>query len=82
MMPHPRRDFFDATRAEVANLDLRRKLDDATGRHLEHVAAMRAELPSFDAERDTARKIKQDAVARLDQLLIQLKERLESNGAK
>jgi L-lactate dehydrogenase complex protein LldF len=82
MTPHPRRDFFDATRAEVANLDLRRKLDNATGRHLEHVAAMRAELPSFDAERDTARKIKQDAVARLDQLLIQLKERLESNGCK
>ena len=64
MTPHPRPDFFDATRAEVANLDLRRKLDNATGRHLEHVAAMRAELLSFDAERDTARKIKQDAIAR------------------
>ena len=43
---------------------------------------MRAEFPSFDAERDIARTIKQDAVARLDQFLIQLKERLESNGCK
>jgi L-lactate dehydrogenase complex protein LldF len=75
-------DFFNATRAEVANLDLRRKLDNATGRHLEHVAAMRAEFTPFDAERDTARRIKQEAIGRLDELLIELKERLEAGGCK
>lgn len=82
MAAHATRDFFDSSRAEIANLDLRRKLDKATGRHLEHVAEMRAEFPSFDAERDIARTIKQDAVARLDQLLIELKDRLEANGCK
>src|SRR5207248_216105 len=61
---------------------LRRKLDKATGRHLEHVSAMRAEFPSFDAERDIARRIKQDAIGHLDQLLIELRERLETNGCK
>ena len=76
------RDFFDATRAQVADLELRRKLDNATGRHLEHVAAVRAEFPSFEAERDIARRIKQDAIGRLDELLIQLKEQLEANGCR
>jgi L-lactate dehydrogenase complex protein LldF len=74
------KDFFEATQMGVADTELRRKLDKATGRHLEHVNAMRAEFPSFDAERDAARRIKEDAIARLDQLLIELKERLEANG--
>jgi L-lactate dehydrogenase complex protein LldF len=73
-------DFFSATQQGVADLELRRKLDHATGRHLEHVAAVRAEFQSFDAERDIARRIKQEAIARLDELLIRLKERLEANG--
>jgi L-lactate dehydrogenase complex protein LldF len=75
-------DFFTATQTGVANLELRRKLDKATGRHLEHVAEMRAEFPPFDAERDIARKIKEDAIGRLDELLIELKERLDANGFK
>jgi len=75
-------DFFSATQTGVADLELRRKLENATGRHLEHVAAVRAEFPSFDEERDLARKIKQDAIGRLDELLIQLKERLEANGCR
>src|SRR5690348_13178830 len=72
-------DFFKATQIGVGDLELRRKLDKATGRHLEHVAATRAEFPSFDAEREVARRIKEDTIARLDELLIQLKERLEAN---
>jgi L-lactate dehydrogenase complex protein LldF len=72
--------FFKASQAGVADLELRRKLENATGRHLEHVAAMRAEFPAFDAERDAARRIKENAIGRLDQLLIELKERLEANG--
>jgi len=75
-------DFFAAGRAGVANLDLRRKLEKTTGRHLEQVAATRAEFPPFDGERDAARRIKEDAIGRLDQLLIQLKDRLERNGVK
>src|SRR5271167_2518641 len=73
-------EFFTATQRGVADLELRRKLNNATGRHLEHVAAMRAEFPSFDAERDIARRIKEDAIGRLDELLIQLTEQLEANG--
>ena len=75
-------DFFKATQTGVADLELRRKLESSTGRHLEHVAAVRAEFPPFDAERDLARRIKQEAIGRLDELLVQLKERLEANGCK
>jgi L-lactate dehydrogenase complex protein LldF len=82
MQSQPGRDFFKATEAGVADLELRRKLERATGRHLEHVAEMRAEFPSFDAERDIARKIKEDALGRLDQLLVELKGRLEANGCR
>ena len=82
MLARPKHDFFEATQARVVDVELRRKLDNATGRHLEHVAAMRAEFPSFDAERDIARRIKQDAIGRLDALLIELKQRLEANRCK
>ena len=73
-------DFFEASRAGVADLDLRRKLENASGRHLEHVAEMRAEFPPFEAERDESRRIKQDAIEHLDEYLIALKEKLEANG--
>ena len=49
-------DFFAASEAAVADTELRRKLENATGRHLEHVAATRAEFPPYDAERDAAWK--------------------------
>lgn len=75
-------DFFKAAAEGVADAELRRKLDNATGRHLEHVAAVRAEFPPFDRERDLARRIKEDAIAHLDDLLIKLKSRLEANGCQ
>lgn len=75
-------DFFAASRAAVADSELRRKLENATGRHLHHVAETRAEFPPFDAERDTARRIKEHAIGRLDELLVELKNRLEANGCK
>jgi L-lactate dehydrogenase complex protein LldF len=78
----PEHDFFAATRAGVADTELRRKLENSTGRHLEHVAAARAEFPPFDEERDAARRIKEDAIGRLDELLSELKRRLEANGCK
>lgn len=73
--------FLEASRRAVADSDLRRKLENATGRHLEHVAAARAEFPAFDSERDAARRVKEDAIGRLDQLLVELKRNLEANGA-
>jgi L-lactate dehydrogenase complex protein LldF len=77
--PH-KADFFEASRAGVADLELRRKLENASGRHLEHVAEMRAEFPPFEAERDEARRIKQDTIEHLDEYLIALKAKLEANG--
>ncbi|MFZ0889915.1 MAG: LutB/LldF family L-lactate oxidation iron-sulfur protein, partial [Candidatus Binataceae bacterium] len=74
------KDFFEASRAAVADSELKRKLEAAAGRHLEHVAEARAEFPAYEAERDRARRIKEDAIGRLDQLLAQLKERLAANG--
>jgi L-lactate dehydrogenase complex protein LldF len=73
-------DFFETSRAGVADLELRRKLENASGRHLEHVAEMRAEFPPFEAERDEARRIKEDTIAHLDEYLIALKQKLEANG--
>ncbi|MBF6560919.1 MAG: iron-sulfur cluster-binding protein [Candidatus Binataceae bacterium] len=78
--PDPAPDFFATSRAGVADAELRRKLENSTGRHLDHVAQMRAEFPPYDAERDAARAIKEDAIGRLDQLLIELKHQLEANG--
>ena len=66
----------------MADTELRRKLENATGRHLDHVAATRAEFPSYEAERDASRRIKEDSIARLDDLLVQLKESLEANGCR
>lgn len=77
--PH---DFFAASRAATADLELRRKLENATGNHLHHVAQTRAEFPDYDTERDTARQIKETAIQHLDELLIELKNRLEANGCK
>ena len=37
-------DFFAASEAAVADLQLRRKLENATGRHLDHVAATAARV--------------------------------------
>jgi L-lactate dehydrogenase complex protein LldF len=75
-------DFFAASEAAVRDSELRRKLENASGRHLEHVAATRAEFPAYDDERTAARRIKQGAIDRLDELLVQLKERLEANGCR
>jgi len=41
-----------------------------------------AEFPPYEAERDRARQIKEDAIGRLDELLARLKERLEAAGCK
>ncbi len=73
-------DFFELTRTAVADHELRQKLENATGRHLGHVAEAVAEFAAYESERDAARAIKEGAIARLDELLIELKQRLEENG--
>jgi L-lactate dehydrogenase complex protein LldF len=75
-------DFFAASRAGVADTELRRKLEKTTGRHLDQVAATRTDFPQFDTERETARRIKEEAIGRLDELLVELKDRLEAHGVK
>ena len=75
-------DFFESARQGVANVDLRRKLENSTGRHLDHVGHARAEFPAYDAERDIARRIREETLAQLDELLIKLKRKLEANGCK
>ncbi len=78
--PVPVPDFLESSRKGVADADLRRKLENSTSRHLDHVAHMRAEFPGYDGERDRARRIKDAASGRLDELLIELKQKLEANG--
>lgn len=61
-------------------MDLRRKLANAAGRNNAQTAETRTAFPAWDDERDRARAIKQKTIEHLDELLIQLKSRLEANG--
>ena len=76
------REFFKASARATADVELRRKLDNATGRHLDHVNHARDEFPPYDDERDAARRIKDDAIGRIDELLVELTQNLERHGAK
>src|ERR1700752_3470405 len=80
--PKPPRDFFESSRAGAADRELQRKLANASTRHLEHFAEVRAEFTPYEAERDTARLIKEDAIGRLDELLVELTKKLEARGCK
>ncbi|HVA80386.1 MAG TPA: LutB/LldF family L-lactate oxidation iron-sulfur protein [Candidatus Binataceae bacterium] len=79
--PKPR-DFFQASAAGAADHELRRKLESASARHLEHFTQVRDEFAPYEAERSAARAIKQDAIGRLDELLIELTRKLEAHGCK
>src|SRR5271169_4791891 len=72
------RDFFESSSAAVGDHELRRKLESASARHLDHFARVKAEFPSYDDERDAAHRIKTDAIAHLDELLIELASRLDA----
>ncbi len=76
------RDFFESSSAAVADHELRRKLENASARHLDHVAQVKAEFPPYEDERDAAHRIKTDAIAHLDELLIELTAKLEARGCK
>jgi L-lactate dehydrogenase complex protein LldF len=76
------KDFFRASRKAVADLELRRKLANASGRNNAHTAETKAAFPQWEEERNRSREIKQHAIEHLDELLIQLKTRLEANGCR
>jgi len=77
--PNPH-DFFEASRAPAADAELHRKLENASGRHLDHVAQTAAEFAPYESERDRSQQIKEYAIAHLDELILDLKSRLEANG--
>ncbi|HWN58313.1 MAG TPA: LUD domain-containing protein, partial [Methylomirabilota bacterium] len=82
MAASPKGDFFESSRAAVNDHELRRKLESASARHLDHFAQVKAEFPTYDDERDAAHRIKTDAIAHLDELLIELTTNLEQRGCK
>src|SRR5271170_4013495 len=75
MAPMSVQNFFKDSRSAVANADLRRKLDNANTRQREHAAHAIAEFPAYYHEKDAARAVKEDAVGRLDQLLLELRRK-------
>ena len=76
------RDFFESSTAAIGDHELRRKLESASARHLDHFAQVKAEFPPYEDERDAAHRIKTDAIAHLDELLIELTAKLEARGCK
>ncbi len=82
MAPISVQGFFKASRAAVADADLRRKLDNANTRQRDHAARAIAEFPAYQHERDAARAVKEAAIARLDQLLLELRRKLQARGCK
>jgi L-lactate dehydrogenase complex protein LldF len=82
MAEFPKADFFESSVAAVGDHELRRKLESASARHLDHFAQVKAEFPAYDDERDAAHRIKTDAIAHLDELLIELTSKLEARGCK
>src|SRR5258708_33491266 len=75
-------DSFESSSAAVGDHELRRKLESASARHLDHFAQVKADFPPYDDEREAAHRIKTDAIAHLDELLIELTSKLEAQGCK
>src|SRR5260370_35854415 len=82
MPEFPKADFFESSTAAVGDHELRRTLESASARHLDHFAQVKAEFPPYDDERDAAHRIKTAAIAHLDELLIDLTSKLEERGCK
>src|SRR5258708_40149421 len=82
MAEFPKADFFESSTAAIGDHELRRKLESASGRHLDHFAQVKADFPPYDDERDAAHRIKTNAIAHLDELLIELTSKLEARGCK
>jgi len=76
------RDFFESSSAAIGDHELRRKLESASSRHLDHFAQVKAEFAPYEDEREAAHRIKTNAIAHLDELLIELTSKLEARGCK
>ncbi len=74
--------FYAAAARAAADRELNRKLENASTRHFEHLAVAVSEFAPYQSERDAARRIKEESIERLDELLAELKQRLEARGVK
>ncbi len=82
MRPPEAESFFADSRKAVGDTDLRRKLEGAVGRHLEQVEIVAGAFPQYEQEKVAARRIKEEAISRLPELLEQLRRNLEAKGAR
>jgi L-lactate dehydrogenase complex protein LldF len=79
-MTAPVESFPTAARRELANVQLRTNLRNATDTIRDKRARVVAELPDWEELRDAGRAIKADVLARLDELLVQFEAAVESAG--
>ena len=81
-MRSPAESFPGAARRELANVQLRSNLRNATDTIRDKRARAVAELPDWEDLRDAGRAIKSDVLLRLDDLLLQFESKLEEAGAQ
>jgi L-lactate dehydrogenase complex protein LldF len=72
--------FFEASEVGAADRELHRKLENASARHLDHFAHTKAEFTAYEDERSESRRIKEHAIAHLDELIVALTKKLEEHG--
>jgi L-lactate dehydrogenase complex protein LldF len=72
--------FFESSEVGAADHELHRKLENASARHLDHFAHTKAEFAPYEDERSESRRIKENAIARLDELIVELTSKLEARG--
>src|SRR5262245_30911189 len=77
--PKPR-SFFESSEAGAADRELQRKLENASRRHLDHFAQVKAEYSDYEEERLQSRRIKEHAIAHLDELIVELTGKLKARG--
>jgi L-lactate dehydrogenase complex protein LldF len=76
----PLESFPVAARRELANVQLRSNLRNATGTIRDKRARVVAEVPDWEELRDAGRAIKADVLARLDELLEEFERNVEAAG--
>src|SRR5207244_7229056 len=74
--------FPEAARRELANVQLRTNLRNATDTIRAKRARVVEELPDWEELRDAGRAIKADVLARLDEYLIQFEAAVTSAGGR
>jgi L-lactate dehydrogenase complex protein LldF len=76
----PSQSFPVAARQELANVQLRTNLRNATDTIRDKRARVVAEMPDWEELREAGRAIKADVLARLDEYLLQFEEAVERAG--